>query len=227
MLENTKTEFRTAFLLLFTKELIKNSIPKEFLKLETIERKEQKSEPITPAEIQKKEIEKEAQKDLQLEVKEQIKINELKNKILQKKEFKPLPRQTARLMPPKVLFIPQERFPPHLQYLRPSPGPTPIDLGSLNMLANDPKVSIIECNGPDTEIMVRAPISKKTNITLTKQETDEIIDKFSKESKIPKGEGIFRVAVGRFLFSAIISDTVGTKFIIKKLTFNPNMLKSR
>jgi hypothetical protein len=61
--------------------------------------------------------------------------------------------------------------------------------------------------------------NKKTGIVLSKDEIDEIINKFSEASKIPLGEGVFRVAVGKLVFSAIVSDVVSSKFIIKKLLY--------
>jgi len=63
--------------------------------------------------------------------------------------------------------------------------------------------------------------TKRTNIILNKEEIDQIIKKFSETAKIPLYEGIFRVVVGKLILSAIISDVIGSKFIIKKMMYSP------
>ena len=59
---------------------------------------------------------------------------------------------------------------------------------------------------------------------LSKEEINEIIIKFSQASKIPTHEGVFRVAVGKFIFSAIISDVISSKFIIQKMVGGRRMI---
>ena len=41
--------------------------------------------------------------------------------------------------------------------------------------------------------------------------------RFSEAAKIPVHEGIFKVAIGKLVLSSIVSQIVGTKFIIKKM----------
>ena len=64
--------------------------------------------------------------------------------------------------------------------------------------------------------------TKKTNIILSREEVDQIIKKFSETTKIPIQEGIFKVVVGKLILSAIISEVIGSKFIIKKMMYAPN-----
>ena len=45
---------------------------------------------------------------------------------------------------------------------------------------------------------------RKTPIILDRKEIDEIISNFSKAAKIPIYEGVFRVVVGKFIFSLLI-----------------------
>jgi hypothetical protein len=59
--------------------------------------------------------------------------------------------------------------------------------------------------------------TKKTGIVLSKEEIDETVQRFSRETRIPIQEGIFKVVVGNLIFLAIISEIVGSKFIIKKM----------
>lgn len=193
-LQETSEKFKELFLLAFTRELIINSSGEEILELESEEFQEEK---------EKKKIIKEVVKQASTPT--------------SKKQFKPLPKPFQVQSLPKRLVIPMQRFPPRLQYIQPTPGPIQVDLGKLNKMLQDPIVQTIECHGPNKEIVVRAPSARKTNIKLTKEEINKIVENFAEKAKIPSAQGIFRVAVGKLIFSAIISDIVGTKFIIKKI----------
>lgn len=232
MLQYQSEEFRAFFLLQFTKELIKHSGASEVFELKNVlkEKAEEEKEEI------KKEIERAqyrikgkgekikdvikkreslTKKDLFKEFKEPMEIP------LKKKLFKPFPRPPLQ----RILRIPELKLPARLQY-RPVPTNVQIDLGKLSPLVNDSNVKIIECNGPDKNIMVRGTMGrKKTSIILNKQEIEEIITKFSKTAKIPIQEGFFKVVVGKLVLSAIISDVVGSKFIIKKIMMHPQIFR--
>lgn len=127
--------------------------------------------------------------------------------------------QKNPLMQNKRLIIPEPRLPPQLAYLKPTPSfNVDIDLGPLNLFLKDPSIISIECNGPDTGIIVKTQNQERvTNVFLNQEEISQVIDIFSKQTKIPIEEGTFRVALGNLVFSAIISDIVGSKFVIKKL----------
>lgn len=123
---------------------------------------------------------------------------------------------------PSSLRIPEPVLPQTFQYLHPYPTPKEIDLGKLNPLLRDNQVRVIECNGEDEPIVVEGTMGRKiTKIILNKEEINEIIKRFSEEGKIPIKEGIHRIVVGRLIFSAIVSDIVSTKFIIRKMMFAP------
>jgi type IV secretory pathway ATPase VirB11/archaellum biosynthesis ATPase len=114
-------------------------------------------------------------------------------------------------------------LPPHLQYLRPIARDIKIDLEKLNSLIKDPAVKVIKCDGPDEHIFVSGSMGvKPTNTILSREEIDNVIKKFSEISKIPVQEGIYSVVVGRLILSAIISEVVGSKFMIKKMLYTPN-----
>jgi len=196
MLKTTSQEFRTFFLLEFTSQLIKNSTPEEVLKLETIVNEEKK---------QKEENKKGIPQKIILQRKTIIPPR----KIVQ---FKQLPR-------PLTFGLRMQPLPQRLQYLRPIPKEVNIELGKLNELVNDYAVTAIECDGPEKNILVSAPNSRVTNIILNEDEIKSIIEEFSKISRIPLEEGIYKVAAGRLILLAAISEIVGTKFIIKKIPF--------
>ncbi len=143
-----------------------------------------------------------------------------------KQEFKLPPKPSRKLAGTRkrILIVPRTKLPKHLQYLKPTPtSRVEISLEKLDHLIKDPMVRDIECNGPDQNIVVKGVLGvKKTNIVLTREEIDEIIKTFSETAKIPIEEGLFKVVVGRLVFSAIISSLTGSRFIIRKMTYSPS-----
>lgn len=152
-------------------------------------------------------------------------VGELKTKKYEV-SLKPLPppREINRpALQQARITIPEQKLPPHFQYLQPTPTNRDIDLGKLNPLAKDPMVRIIDCPGPDQNLIVVGNMgTKKTGIILGRDEINGIIEKFSKESKIPINEGVFKVVVGRFIFLAIISEIIGSRFTLRKMIAAPN-----
>ena len=119
--------------------------------------------------------------------------------------------------------IPEPRLPERFQYLKPLPSDKSIDLGKLNAFVRDPMVAAVECNGPGEEIIVVGKMGRKrTGVQLDKEEVNRIVNMFSMQTKIPVGEGVYNVVYGKFQFSAIISDILGAKFIIKKMNYGIN-----
>ena len=193
MLQKTSNDFRKFFLLEFTKELIKHSEKADLLELEFI-LKENK-------------------------LKKQEKIKKIINT---KKLSQEIPEIIFKknISIQKTLKIPEPRLPRWLQYMKPTATSKKINLDKLNSLINDPKIISIECNGTDKKVIVKTPQTNLTNINLSKKEIKNIIEKFSQESKIPVSQGVFKVVVGNLIFSAIISDIVDSKFIIRKIGYN-------
>ncbi len=239
-LEDTSQEFRILFLLKFTKALIENSKEGFFVLDHHIRKSEIKKEAAKKI-LENKKQKKEDEFILSMMHKEPFYRNyidiglppPLLFKKPQKKEAlaskKPVSvgknaapvQQMPRQIPPrhyKPLIIPEFPLPPTVQYIKPIPTNTQIDLGKLNAVVNDPAVKIIECNGQDEKIVVKGNMGvKPTNITLTKEELNSVLESFSQASKIPLHEGIYKIAVGKLILSAIISDIVGSKFIIRKM----------
>ena len=87
----------------------------------------------------------------------------------------------------------------------------------INLLLNDPSVSMIECHGAGKPVMViRGGQRQITRIILTKEDIKNILDRVSDLAHIPLLEGVFRAAVDNFAINATISDIIGSKFIIRK-----------
>jgi hypothetical protein len=209
-LQEKPERFKQFFLLAFTRELIKNYSSEAIIKIEAKE------------ELKKEEI-KEKAKEAVKEFEKPLKLSPVKQlKAITEPTFKPLPKPfVAR--PRRRLMIPKPNLPQRLQYIQPVPTTAQLDLGKLNPLIQDPNVQAVECNGPDQKIIVMSPGERTTEVTLTKEEIDQIINNFSQASKIPVTEGILRIAYGRLLLSAIVSGVVGSKFVIKKMRLPPPM----
>lgn len=203
MLQKTSKNFREFFLLEFTRELINQSYLKnkdEFDKINTLHK------------ISGKEVKK------RLLPKKKLNDSEFMKSLSKPLETSPPHILFKRKQLKPVLRVPEPRLPPALKYLTPTPTNQQIDLERLNPLIQDPLVKAIECNGPGQQIVVKGNMgTKKTNIILNDDEIDDILQRFSKASKIPVHEGIFKVALGKLVLSAIVSNIVGVKFIIKKI----------
>lgn len=196
-------DFKRYFLITFTKELVLQSATRDINKLQKIiDLKERK-------EVKKFHV----KRDFIHKIEEPQKIV-LKKQNPQEKITPKITRPITR----QALSIPEPRLPPHLEYLKPISSNLPdIDLGKLNPLIKDRAVKIIEVN-PDEKVTVMGLMgTKPTDITMNKEDIDRVINAFSEISKIPKEDGIYRVAVGSLILSAIISEVVGSKFIIKKI----------
>lgn len=90
-------------------------------------------------------------------------------------------------------------------------------LGKINQLIFDPAVDSIECPGPYKNLLVnKSGAIQATNINLSPEETNEIMEEFSRITKIPISSGVFKGAIGKLIITAVISEFVGTRFIIQK-----------
>lgn len=209
MINQTSEEFRAIFLLNFTRELIRNSREGAISGLKNILK--EKNEEI------KREIDrliKSKKHTLEIPVQSSLKEIPVFN----------IPRHRKIIAPPINIQprIQESQLPPRLQYLQPIPTSEQIDLGKLNPLILDHKVSSIECYGADKPVMVRIPELKKTGISLALEEMNQIIRKFSESTRIPVNEGNFKVVFGRLILSAEIFQEDCLKFTIKKIILQPS-----
>jgi len=215
-------EFKEYFLLEFTKQLIRNSASVEIYKLISLLKQEEEN--LKKGELKEK-------KQIKEIVKGRVKQEEVYAVSVKKgieKEGSPIFTGYKKdlikqdISSKKTLFIPEPMLPERLRYLKPLSTKGEIDLGKINNFIQDPVVRMIECNGPNQGIIIGGSMGKKeTTIILTKEEIEEVIKRFSEEAKIPLQEGFFKVAVKKLIISAIYSESVGSKFIIQKLLYNP------
>ena len=129
------------------------------------------------------------------------------------------------VVPPRVpvrRVVPQRVAPPRPQITPPSAkGDVGLsqDYGKIMPLLNDVSVSTIECPGAGKPLMViRAGQRQVTRISLNAGEIKGILDKVSDTVHIPILEGVFRAAVDNFSINAVVSEIIGSRFVIKKQT---------
>jgi len=213
--KTNKHKDRTIFLRLFTKELIRLSYKKpKFPNLQTL------------------------QENYETESKESIKL-------FSQQHFQENPVNYTPQMPPSMQkssleLIKPKKIPLIKQFLRrktqipisnpiphlPSqeipvanPIPQGFNLGKIQPLINDRNIDMIECNGENKPIIVKTNAQiKLTQIKLTKQEIQNTIELFSQATKIPLLGGVFKAALGNLILTAVISDFIGSQFIITKIS---------
>ena len=195
-------EFKKHFLLVFTKTLIIHSAKVEITKLENIIESKEKNGNIPSI------------------LSNEPKLLLERTGELRRINLPSIPKPVTRQFNNPTFIIPESKLPPHLEYLKPVPTlTTGIDLFKLNPLIKDSAVKII-IGSPDEAVSVTGTMgTKPTSIVLNKEDIDRIINVFSTISKIPANEGIYKVAVGSLVLSAIISNVVGSRFVIKKLSY--------
>ena len=222
MLNKTNQEFRKNFLLKFTTELIRNSNSSEIFRLKNILEQEQREKDLKES-VRKEIIKQTLVPTIQKEIKEQ-KLKEFVSPISKQNPIV-IPKKRSFLQRRQVLKMPSIRLPQNLSYLQPTATNREIDLGKINPLVKDPLVREIHCSGPDQNIIVQGNMgTKPTSIVLNKSEIDLIIQRFSQASKIPASPGIYKVIVGKLILSAIISEVVGSRFIINKIRYDPKFM---
>jgi hypothetical protein len=221
-IETFSDDFKKIFLLTFTRELIQHSLKGEMINLQKLIETEDEKNPLkNNIFLPKKAIAAptEVSSDFEKSVnKQKISTNPPQNII------RPIAR--SPVMP--SLYIPEPKLPPHLEYLKPIPtAGAEIDLLKINPLIRDPAVRVIEAN-TDEKVIVRGTMgTKPTDIVLSKEDIDRIVNKFSEASKIPATEGVYRVVVGNLVLSAIISEVIGSRFIIKKMSYSNSSNKQQ
>ncbi len=157
-----------------------------------------------------------------------MKIEPSKTEIMKKTPFRIRPVQQVTLSPRPVVQV-NPSMPVPIQGPRNfSPEPPPQlnmnsefsqDYGRIMPLLNDPSVSSIECSGPGKMItIIRAGQKQFTKIVLNPNDIKEILERVSDSARVPVLEGVFRAAVDNFVINAIVSDVIGSRFIIKKAT---------
>jgi hypothetical protein len=86
-------------------------------------------------------------------------------------------------------------------------------------LLRDNTIVAIECPGPGKNVMIKKYNQMNmTRIILSQEDINGVIEYFSNEARIPLAGGILKAAVGNAIISAVVSEFVGSRFIINKIT---------
>ncbi len=195
-------ETRIIFLRKFTANIIKELI------------KENKSEHnVEVAKIKKKFIPEEVFKDF------------IRSPYNRQVPQKPIQQIQQRQMQPQMQKVPIAQ-PPIQQQIKPVQQkfiPVIVDnisgVQKINPLLNDRTIQLIECPGPGKNLLVkRYNHINMTKIVLSQEQITEIINDFADKAKIPIINGILKAAVENVIISAVISNFVGSRFIINKTT---------
>jgi len=203
-------EIRALFLSEFTKMLIFSSMPSLF---ETFEKT------IAQGEVrQELQIEEKKQEEIELaEPSIHIMQESSKQAVVQPQQI----QQISQRVQPKFQAVPVQRVQPvgvqktmPVQQLVRADG---MGMSILLPLINDPSITAIECIEAGKPLMIaRRGLRQPTNIVLTNDEIKSIMDEVSAKTKIPLLPGIFKVAYLNLIVTAIISEYIGTRFIIQK-----------
>jgi len=123
----------------------------------------------------------------------------------------------------KMPFVPirsAPRAPVNLQLVR---LPFLNSYGKIDILLKDPSVSTIECSAPNEHVSVMRNGQKQTTkIVLGQEEIKRILVQVADEARIPLLEGIFRAAADNFMIDAVVSEEIGSRFVITKQSpYNP------
>ena len=90
-------------------------------------------------------------------------------------------------------------------------------LGHINPLLSDPAVQSLECTGPEKPLLVnRSGLIQATNFMLTPDEINTFMQEVSERTRIPLTQGLFKAVMGNLIITAVISDIIGTRFVVQK-----------
>jgi hypothetical protein len=91
-------------------------------------------------------------------------------------------------------------------------------LGSLIYLLSDSSVSSLECPGPGKPIVLnKSGNMENSSMTFSQDDIKAVMDEISRKTGQKFDSGFVKAAIGNFIVSAVISDFVGTRFVIQKL----------
>jgi len=149
-----------------------------------------------------------------INLKEKIEmINSSQNQFQGVSQNRPLIKEIEE----KSFEMPLQRIPLHLEYLKPKNAIiNDIDLYKITSLVQNPEVKMIIANPDEKVSIIEATGTRITDITLSKEDIDRIINSFSEKSKVPIEEGIYKINFGNLTLSAVISQIIGSRFVIKK-----------
>lgn len=87
----------------------------------------------------------------------------------------------------------------------------------LLFLMTDNTIASIECPGPNKQLILnKLGAIKPAGVSLTAEEINEIMKEISERTKIPLNQGLFKTAFNNIIITAVVSEFVGTRFVIER-----------
>lgn len=119
--------------------------------------------------------------------------------------------------PPPQIRIPRTA-PPIKMNLPVNPSAAgSINLGKITQFLSDPAVVSVESPGAGKNLMInRSGAIQTSPMSLTKEEIDAIMKEVSDKTRIPLSTGVFKAAFQNLIITAVLSDYIGTRFLIQK-----------
>ena len=216
-----ETDLRTLFLKEFVRHLILESTPLN-----------QSDYLIIPTE---EELEKESKTEINLPLVPEKHIPIVKPAFIPEQEQKAMEQRRQaqkkpqtpimKLKPTKLQQRPQNiRQRPQMAQVNQKPLEVglPHSLFTITYIMQDPSVITVECPGSGKNLLVnRNGTITPSPISLNGDEVREIIYEISAITKIPVVPGVFKAAFDNYIATAVVSDFVGTRFLIQKKPFIP------
>ncbi|MFA5855963.1 MAG: hypothetical protein WC867_01285 [Candidatus Pacearchaeota archaeon] len=138
---------------------------------------------------------------------------------------KNLSTEPAKKIIPLQMNIPSMPIPQQQKEIKIIAPPVPNFTGTesglkkIEFLMKDAAVQLIECPGPGKNINIkRHNKMMATKVILSQNQIMEIVNEYSNQARIPLVGGILKAAVGNSVISAVVSEFVGARFMINKLT---------
>jgi len=185
----------TLFLREFTKQLILNSSPKQYVK----EIEEELKKPATPK------INISPKITFKSKIKPVISTRpSLRTPYIIQQRPKIYPRPPISPWKPQTSPQKAEEITPEFQ---PEAIPTKIpEFQKINQFIANPKISLIECPGENNQVRVGVfGVKKLTQVSLSQEEMKKIVNRFSKDTKLPLLEGTFKAVAHNLIITANIS----------------------
>jgi hypothetical protein len=88
----------------------------------------------------------------------------------------------------------------------------------LQPLFNDPSISLIECQGANTPVIItRRGMKQITKISLSSSEIVSVLEEFTDKSNIPLVEGVVHVVSENLELKGLYSDLIRSNFVISRI----------
>jgi hypothetical protein len=94
-------------------------------------------------------------------------------------------------------------------------------LERLNIIFSDPAVQNVSCPGPDKNLQItRMNFIQTIQLSFSMNEINNFLKEISEKTRIPLQSGLFKVIYQNMIITAVISEFIGTKFLVERRPMN-------